>query len=155
MISKLIIRAFRPSDAEAIKRWGDEGGGNFLLDHGFVGRATETAVAEKDGQLICALPGTLAIVLGPLLRNPQANKLEALVAMTELARALEFWATIHGVSDSYIAISHSRPKFQEIVEKSGYAPCLADCKILRRQLVQEVPRQEEEELVGSAEGEDQ
>lgn len=138
MFSDIKIRAYRPQDVVKLKKFLEESEELALeqLPHGFVGQATETAVAERDGKMLCSITGTLSVVLGPLLKNPDSKAIDLMPAIIQAARALEFYGTMHGVTEAYMAVPNELAGFQRIVEKAGYEKAVEDCTIYRRLLVE-------------------
>jgi hypothetical protein len=137
MFSDIKIRAYRPQDVVKLKKFLEESkiDADLLLPHGFVGQATETVIAENEKDILCAITGTLAIVLDPLVRNPDAKKMEVVPAIIQAARALEFYGTMHGVTEAYAVISNDLENFQRFVERMGYERVSEGCGIFKRLLV--------------------
>jgi len=138
VFSDIKIRAYRPQDVVKLKKFLEESDVSVDLElpHGFVGQATETAVAERDKELLCSITGTLAVVLDPLIKNPNAKAIDLMPAIIQAARALEFYGTMHGVTEAFLAVPGSIPVFQRIVERAGYERTADDCAIYRRLLVE-------------------
>ncbi len=137
MFSDIKIRAYRPQDVLKLKKFLEESNvdADLELPHGFVGQATETAIAERDKELLCSITGTLSIVLDPLIKNPNAKAIDLMPAIIQAARALEFYGTMHGVTEAYLAVPDNIPGFQRIVERAGYEKTADGCGIYRRLLV--------------------
>jgi hypothetical protein len=137
MFSDIKIRAYRPQDVLKLKEFlrNSKVDADLLLPHGFVGQATETVVAENEKNVLCAITGTLAIVLDPLIRNPDAKTMEIVPAIIQSARALEFYGTMHGVTEAYAVISDDLGNFQKFVERMGYERVSEGCGIFKRLLV--------------------
>lgn len=136
----MLIRPVTPDDEKEIKEWHEESNVNVELElpHGFVGVATETAIAENAlREKVASLTGTIAgvaIVLDPLIKNPKAKKIDVFNAILQMGRALEFYAGLRGAVESYVAVPNSLPGFQAILERIGYEETAQDCKLYRRLL---------------------
>jgi hypothetical protein len=137
MFSDIKIRAYRPQDVLKLKKFLEDSkiDADLLLPHGFVGQATETVIAENEKDILCAITGTLAIVLDPLIRNPDAKTMEVVPAIIQSARALEFYGTMHGATEAYAVISDDLGGFQKFVERMGYERVSEGCGIFKRLLV--------------------
>ena len=137
MFSDIKIRAYRPQDVLKLKKFLEDSkiDADLLLPHGFVGQATETVIAENEKDILCAITGTLAIVLDPLIKNPNAKTMEVIPAIIQSARALEFYGTMHGVTEAYAVISNDLENFQKFVERMGYERVSEGCGIFKRLLV--------------------
>jgi hypothetical protein len=120
-------RAYWDGDLELPKGWGAAG--------------VETAIAEQAGSGSGVVPlesltATLAVVIDPLIRNPQITDGAALVAgIYALERTLAYRGQQLGAVDAYIAIPNHLTDYHRIVEKAGYTETLEHCKVFRRPLM--------------------
>lgn len=117
------------------------------LPHGMAGEGVETAVAEKNGEIIGSLTGVGAVVMDPFIRNPNARGVDIFAAVVALERALAYNARKGGIVDAYIAVPKGDTEYIEICKKAGYDVTCQDCVILRRPLIPDVVPLLEDEAV--------
>ena len=135
ILKDINIRPVRTEDLALLDRWRRQYPDAFLeIPKGVKAEGVETAVAEKNGQLLGSLTGTLAIVCDPFIRNPEARGVDVFGAVYMLERALTYRAQGAGAVDSYIAIPEQLHDYKEIVKRSGYIETCARCTIFRRPL---------------------
>lgn len=151
MMKDLVIRAVTAADEPQLREWAEKSGEKLGLvlfhPHGLVSRGVETVIADKpDGTTIGSLTGQLVVVLDPYIGNPDAKPLEAMAALVQMSRALEFWGTTLGAVDAAIVISDKMPEFQRIVERCGFTRAEGGFTIFSRSL-DTAPRQSEAAVV--------
>lgn len=100
--------------------------------------SVETAIAEKDGQLIGALTATKVVVYD-FIKNAAAAGTDIMAAVLMLERALSYVAQQGGMTTSYIAVPSHLTDYIEIVKRCGYEAGFENCTILRRSLRKENP----------------
>lgn len=126
-------------DIEQIEEWRKQfAEADLQIPNGYDGPGSATVVAVKDGKLLGSLTGTmiLAVSLDPLVRNPEAGRLESLAALFAMCNSLEYQASLNGAVDAYIAIPNLLPEYQKlVVEKCGFEETATFCKIYRRRIV--------------------
>jgi len=105
------------------------------LPKGVGGPGVETAVAEKNGQLIGSLTGIAAVVCDPFIHDPNASGVDVFAAVYMLERALTYNAQRGGAVDAYIAVPSELKEYHRIVERSGYVATCQNCTIFRRPLL--------------------
>lgn len=136
-MSQLLLRPFIPADLELLEKWRrlappDVGVG---LPYGYGPEFALTAVAEKEHRILAALTGTLALVIGPVVKNPEASRVELTRALIELVHILEFAAAQRGAVDSYIMVQRHLQDFKEQVVKMGYTEETEDLVVLSKTLL--------------------
>jgi len=128
----------RDSDVEQLEKWrGEFAEADLELPEGYANDGVATAVARrKDGTLIGSLTASIitAVSLDPLLRNPSAGRMETLSGLFALTRTLEYQARLNGAAASFIAVPNLLPEYQSLVEKCGFEPTAANCKLYRHSL---------------------
>lgn len=148
MIAKKInIRPTKESDFEQLELWRREYPEAYLnIPFGYIHDGIETAVAEKEGEIVAALQGKKAVVCDPLIANPASDPLTRVNSILLLERALAYSAQLGGAVESYISVPSHLTDYQTIVEKAGYERVLKNCYIYRRSLAaQTVPFLQDEE----------
>lgn len=137
MLKELKIRALKAEEQPRLINWlkKAEVVGATDLPHGFIGASTQTAVAEHEGKVLLSLTSTKAVVLGPLIKDPDGKPIELMASVLHAARALEFLGSLDGATEAYIVVSNDLPAFQRIVERAGYEQVAQNCKIYRRLLL--------------------
>lgn len=97
--------------------------------------AVETAVATKDGELICSLTGLHSIVLDPFIKRPGASPSDLLMALIKLETALTYKAQQRfGATDAYIAVPIAESKYIRLLQNYGWQTTVQNCVVLRRAL---------------------
>lgn len=96
--------------------------------------SVDTALATKKGELISSLTGIRAIVLDPLIKNPNAAPTDILYGLIKQETALTFNAQKYGAVDSYIAIPRQLEKYVHLLENYGYKRTVEHCIVMRRPL---------------------
>lgn len=107
------------------------------LPKGYVAPGVRTAVAEKtldDGtrQFVAALTGTLAVILDPFIKNPEAERLDVMEALIKLEAVVSYMGAQSNAVDAYIAIPDNLPEYQALVQKYGYQQTVENCTVYRR-----------------------
>lgn len=112
---------------------------NLEIPYGYtVPGSVETAVAEKDGEIIGGLTATKVVVYD-FMKNPTASPTDIFSAVFMLERTLSYVAQSTGVTTSYIAIPEHLTDYIESVKRCGYDVGFEKCTILRRSLRKELP----------------
>src|SRR5271166_1917470 len=102
------------------------------IPHGYAAPGVETAVAEKAGTLIASLTAIQAVVLDPLISNPDFRGFDRVAAIYLLERTLSYIAQKYGAVDMYIAVPDHLVDYHRIVEKAGYVKTCEHCTVFRR-----------------------
>ena len=132
-------RYFQEEDRDTLERWRALYPRQMDMPHGYEGAATETCVAEKDGNILLSLTATVAVILDPLLRNPDADNGDVAKALQLAESNLTFLARKRCV-EAYIAVPKELESYIPFVKKhGGYEETAQDCVILRKSLVKELP----------------
>lgn len=135
MLKNISIRPIRSEDLATLDTWRRLYPDAFLeLPKGVAANGVETAVAEKNGQLLGSLTGTLAIVCDPFIKNPDARRVDVFGAVYMLERTLAYRGQAAGAVDAYIAVPSPLKDYHEIVKRSGYIETCQNCTIFRRPL---------------------
>jgi hypothetical protein len=115
------------------------------IPKGFKAPGIETAVAsDAHDNPIASLTGTMAIVMDPLIKNPDADPLQLVTAIYMLERTLAYLGQKNGAVDAYIAIPNQLVGYHKIVEKAGYIRTVENCTVYRRALMPDT-----QELLGT------
>lgn len=132
------IRPIQAGDVEQLELWRNEyWAGDLEIPFGYKRDGIETAVAEKNGVMLEALVAKKAVVLDPLILDPNADHYDAVAGLFLLERALTYSAQLGGAIESYIAVPDSLKDYHKIVEKAGYIKTVEKCTVFRRPLVPE------------------
>lgn len=112
---------------------------NLEIPYGYkVDGSVDTAVAEKNGEIVGALTGTKVIVYD-FMKNPDASPTDLFGAVFMLERAMSLVAQQIGITTAYIAIPSHLTDYIESVKRCGYDAGFENCTILRRSLRKELP----------------
>jgi hypothetical protein len=137
----MMPRPFREEDAADLDVWRKTDPAVLLeVPHGYMSEHVETAVVEKDGEKIMSLTGTIAAIFDPLIKNPEASRLDIMEALIQAESALAYTAAKVGAMDAYISIPEEQVAYRRIVEKYGYTRILEGCAVYKKHLVQPVPQ---------------
>jgi hypothetical protein len=132
----IAVRQFRDEDAEDLDKWRQTDPSVLLeVPHGYMGTHVETAVVEKDGEKLLSLTGTIAAIFDPLIKNPDASRLDIMEALIKAEAALAYVASKVGAQDAYISIPEEQVAYRRIVERYGYTRILEGCAIYKKMLV--------------------
>ena len=146
-ITSLSARPFQPADTEQLelfrKNYPDA---DIEIPFTYSAAGVETAVVERDGQIVGAVTASGAMVVTfDFVHDPGAINLDVFSAVFLAERALALTAQKANIPTAYVAIPTHLTKYIEMVKKCGYAEEFQDCVILRRPLRQEVvPRLSDE-----------
>jgi hypothetical protein len=133
------IRPIKASDAVKLEHWRRAyWEGDLEIPFGYAGDGVETAVAERDGEILNALVAKKAVVLDPLIMNPDADHVSAVAGLYLLERALSYSGQLGGAIEAYIAIPTQLKAYHKIVEKAGYVRTVENCVVYRRPLKPEI-----------------
>lgn len=136
--TKMNIRPIREDDIEQLDKWRWQyTDADLEVVHGWQAPGVETAIAEKNGEIIGSLTAVSAVVIDPFIHNPNASETDIYAAVVMLERALAYRAQQSGIVDAYVAVSAHLKDYIEIVKRSGYEVTCERCVILRRALVPE------------------
>jgi hypothetical protein len=113
------------------------------LPHGYEGAGMETVVSEKDGKVLSSVTGTLAVILDPLIKDPEAKASDVLQALFKQEAVLAVLGMKSGAVDSFVAIPKQLEGYIRLLEKCGYKASAEHCVIMRRPL-----RPDTEPLIG-------
>lgn len=106
------------------------------LPKDFNSEGVKSVVGTKRNRLITSLTGINAVILDPLIRNPDADPTDVLFALIKMETVLTNWAMERGCVDSYIAIPNQiMGKYGRLLQNYGYAPTIQNCSVLRRPLL--------------------
>lgn len=135
ILKDINIRPVRNEDLAQLDAWRRRYPDAFLeLPKGVSATGVETAIAEKNGQVLGSLTGTLAIVCDPFIKNPDARGVDIFGAVYMLERTLAYRGQGSGAVDAYIAVPSQLKDYHEIVKRSGYVETCQNCTIFRRPL---------------------
>lgn len=96
----------------------------------------KTVVGTKGHKLITSLTGIKAVILDPLVRDPNADPTDVLFSLIKMETALTHWGMEGGAVDSYISIPNQlAPKYGRLLQNYGYMPTIQNCMVLRRPLL--------------------
>lgn len=130
------LRPLQDSDIEQLETWRRAyWDGDLEIPKGYNNRGVETAAVENNGKLILSMTGTQAVLLDPLIKNPEATGAELVAGIMLAERVLAYKGQTGGAVDSYIAIPQQLTAYHEIVKKAGYVETVQACKIFRRPLM--------------------
>ena len=148
---KMQALPFEESDRESLEKWRTEFADATLeLTHDYASEQVETAVVrDEDGKIILALTGTIAVGLGPLIKNPAAAKLEIMQGLFLAEAALNYGAVKAGAIDSYITVPERMSGYIKTLEKLGYEVVATKCVILGRVLRKDAPVKPVESLASA------
>lgn len=149
------IRGIKREDIPYLEHWRRQyWDADLEIPHGFQESGlVDTAVAEKNGQIIASLTGLKAVILDPLIHKPDMDHLDLVASIYLLERSLTylFQRGEDSVIDSYIAVPNSIPEYHKIVMKAGYEPTVQNCTVYRRALKPEImPRLGDERAIAEA-----
>jgi len=137
-IRDLSIHRLRDEEKPILEEWRHEyRPADLEIPHGYFGNGVETAVVDIpiSGEIMSSLTGTKAIILDPLIRNPNiTNSAEMVAAILLLERTLSYLGTQSGAVDSYIAIPNQLTDYKKTVQSVGYVETCENCTIYRRPL---------------------
>lgn len=147
MLHTLNVRPLRLEDIALLERWRRAyWDGDLELPKGWSAPGIETAVAEKNGVILGSLTATQAVVIDPLIRNPDSSHgPDIFAAIYMMERALAYQAQGGGAVDGYIAVPDHLKDYHKIVSRAGYTKTCEHCTIFRRPL-----RPDTQPLLGSA-----
>lgn len=129
------LRPLRDSDIEQLETWRRAyWDGDLEIPKGYNGIGVETAAVENNGRLILSMTGTQAVLMDPLIKNPEASGAELMAGIILAERVLAYKGQIGGAVDAYIAVPSQLTAYHEIVKKAGYVETVENCKIFRRPL---------------------
>lgn len=130
------LRPLRATDLEQLETWRRAyWDGDLEIPKGYNGPGVETAAVENNGRLILSMTGTQAILLDPLIKNPEASGAELVAGIMLAERVLAYRGQSGGAIDAYIAVPAQLTAYHEIVKKAGYTETVQHCKIFRRPLL--------------------
>lgn len=110
---------------------------NLEVPYGYtVPGSVETAVAEKNGELIGAITATKVVVYD-FIKNAAARGVDTFAAVFMLERALSYVAQQGGMTTAYLAIPSHLTEYIDMVKRCGYEAGFESCTILRRSLRKE------------------
>jgi hypothetical protein len=134
----LSLRPFRDADAVQLDLFRENyWDADLEIPYGYnVPGSVETAIAEKNGEIVGALSGTKVIVYD-FMKNPAAEGTDVFAAVLMLERALSYIAQQGGMTTAYIAVPSHLEKYIDMVKSCGYEAGFQNCTILRRSLRQE------------------
>jgi hypothetical protein len=136
--------SLRPLRAEDIKQLelfrGNYNDADIEIPFGYSGQGIETAIAEKNGQIVGAVTASAAVTFDFIHDNDAAGT-DVFPAVFMLERALALTANKAGIATAYVAIPSHLTKYIDMVKRCGYTEEFQHCVVLRRALRQEtVPR---------------
>jgi hypothetical protein len=135
-MKEVSIRPYSPEDKEKLDefrfRYPDA---DLEIPHGFTGKGLETVIAVNGDKLISSATGTLAIIIDPLIANPDAAPSEILSGLFKQEATITYLAKLNGALDSFIAIPKTLTRYIALLEKCGYEQTAEHCVIMRRPLV--------------------
>lgn len=105
------------------------------IPKGYMGEGVHTAIAQRGPVIVSSLTMTNAVILDPLINNPNCTPLELQKALIKLEAALSYAARVRGAVDAYIAIPNQLREYMKIVEKTGYQRTVENCTVFRRPLL--------------------
>lgn len=135
---RIFLRPFRKSDEAQLDLFRE---GYYQADlevpHGYEceGEALETVIAEKAGETVLSLTGTLSLTLDPLVKNPEASVLEVMEALRMAEQALSVMGRKSRAVDVYIAVPNQMTDYHDLLRKYGYRPTVQGCTVFRRPLI--------------------
>jgi len=102
-------------------------------DYNSCGGHVETSLAVKNGEIIASLTAIDAVVLDPLIKNPNASASDVFSALVKLETYLSHAAQKRsGAVDIYIAIPESEEDYLRLLKHYGYDVTVQRCVVLRR-----------------------
>lgn len=104
------------------------------IPHGYNSAGVETVIARKDDKLTSSATGSLAIVIDPLIADPDASPLDIMSALFKQEAVLTYLGQKNGAVDSYIAIPHQLKGYIKLLQRCGYQPTVENCVVMRRPL---------------------
>lgn len=139
---KMQVLPFTEEDRESLERWRTSFPDATLeLSHDYTSPQVETAVVHaENGEIVLALTGTFLAGLGPLIRNPNATRLEIIEALFLAEAALTYKAVQAGAADASICVPNHMPEYIKTLQKLGYEIVATNCTILSRVLQHDKPQ---------------
>lgn len=136
---------FVEEDRESLEKWRlNFTDATLELSHDYMSPQVETAVVrDKRGKIILSLTGTIVSGLGPLIKNPEASRLDIIQALFLAEAALNYKARQAGAVDAYLIVPKSMGSYAKILENLGYSIVASDCMVLGRVLNPEAPKEVE------------
>jgi len=132
----IFVRPFEQGDDTCLEQWRTIYPHLELdIPHGYQGEHVFTYVAEKDGQVFCSLSGTIATILDPFIKDPNADRLDTIRALQQMEDRLLGHAARMGASDAYIAVPEEEMDYIKLLCHAGYEVTAPKCVLLRRFLV--------------------
>lgn len=93
----------------------------------------ETSLATKNGEILASLTAIDAVVLDPLIKNPNASPNDVFAGLLKLETYLSHAAQKRsGAVDIYIAVPNSEVEYIRLLDHYGYKPTVQGCTVLRR-----------------------
>ena len=150
---ELQVLPFEEKDREQLEKWRLAFTDATLeLSHDYTSEQVETAVVrDGNGRIILSLTGTVLAGLGPLIKNPDASKLDVMQGLFLAEAALTYKAVQAGAVDSYIVVPERMADYIKTLEKVGYEVVATKVVVMGRVLKQDSPREEAHEIANSAE----
>jgi hypothetical protein len=138
---KMQVLPFTEEDRESLERWRTAFTDATLeLSHDYTSPQVETAVVHTEsGEIVLSLTGTFLAGLGPLIRNPNATRLEIMEALFLAEAALTYKAVGAGAVDASICVPNHMTDYIKTLTKLGYEVVATNCTILSRVLQHDKP----------------
>lgn len=139
-IGEINVRAFGERDEGQLNLWRDSyTDGDLEIPHGWNGLPgrgdnVATVVAEKNGELMGSLTGTLAVIFDPFIHDPNLKPVEVVAALIKLETVLSYFAQNDGAMDVYVAVPEHLKKYIKLLEGYGWKETCQHCTILRKPL---------------------
>jgi hypothetical protein len=131
----ITLRPFSDSDVEQLDAWREKyWEADLELPKGYIAPGVETVLAEKKGRTLSALTATQAVVLDPLIRDPEAVPLDIMGALLKQEAALTYSAAMAGAVDAYIAVPVQLKAYIALLKTAGYEETVQNCVVMRRPL---------------------
>lgn len=142
----MMATPFKEEDREILEKWRlGFTDATLELSHDYTSPQTETAVVrDRDGKIILSLTGTIVSGLGPLIKNPEANRLEIIEALFLAEAALNYKAIGAGAVDAFVIVPNRMKDYVKVLEKLGYTIVATECVVLGRVLQRDAPKLEPE-----------
>lgn len=128
-------RPLRDADVDRLETWRRAyWDGDLEIPKGYNAFGVETVAIENNKNLILSMTGTRAVLMDPLIKNPDASGTELMAGILLAERLLAYQGQTSGAVDAYIALPEKLLDWHEIVRKCGYTETVQHCKIFRRAL---------------------